>query len=80
MSSAMASSILVFGRKSTTYSAPSIELGMAALSAESLYLGHGDSLNPDVRDGLADIVELERFDDCGDEFHFAVSGQQAVNC
>jgi len=46
-----------------------IELGVAALTAEALDLGHRDALYADVRDGLADIIELEGLDDCCDQLH-----------
>src|SRR5262245_2967924 len=46
-----------------------IQLGVAALSSEALHFGHRDALHPDVRDGLADVIELERLDDRGDQLH-----------
>src|SRR5664279_237175 len=46
-----------------------VELGVTLLPAESLDLGDGDSLHADCRKGLADLVELERLDDGGDELH-----------
>jgi hypothetical protein len=39
------------------------------LPAEALDFGDGDSLHADRRKGLADLVELERLDDGGYEFH-----------
>src|SRR3954464_2141653 len=46
-----------------------VELGMTLLPAEALHLGDGDPLHPDRRQRFADLVELERLDDCGNEFH-----------
>src|SRR4029078_3749484 len=46
-----------------------VQLGVAALPAEALRLGHRDALHADVRDGLADVIELERLDDRGDQLH-----------
>ena len=55
-----------------------VELGVALLPAEALDFGDGDALHADRRQGFADLVELERLDDCGDEFHgFLVSGCDA---
>src|SRR5690554_2592737 len=46
-----------------------VELGMALLATEPLHFGDGDALDHDPRKGLADLVELERLDVGGDEFH-----------
>src|SRR5687768_10387379 len=46
-----------------------IELGVAFLPAEALDLGDGDSLHADRRERFSHLVELERLDDCGDQFH-----------
>ena len=46
-----------------------IELGVPLLATEALDLGDGDALDTDRRQGLADLVELERFDDRSDELH-----------
>ena len=46
-----------------------IELRVALLAAETLDLGDGDALHADPRQGLADLVELERLDDGGDKLH-----------
>src|SRR5919106_861768 len=46
-----------------------VELGVALLAAEALHLGDGDALHADRRERLAHLVELERLDDCGNEFH-----------
>ena len=51
-----------------------VELGVALLAAEALDLGDGDALHPDGRQRFAHFVELEGFDDGGDEFHDACSG------
>ena len=50
-----------------------IELGVPLLPAESLDLGDGHSLNADLRQRRAHVVELERFDDRGDEMHGRLS-------
>src|SRR5690606_16983428 len=42
---------------------------MSALSAEALNFGHRDALNPDIRDGLTDVIELEWLDDRGNQLH-----------
>src|SRR5512137_1059207 len=46
-----------------------VELGVPALPAKALHLGHRDALHADVGDGLAHFIELERLDDGGDELH-----------
>src|SRR5687767_4920327 len=46
-----------------------VELGVAFLPPEPLDLGDGDSLHADRRERFAHLVELERLDDCGNEFH-----------
>src|SRR5207237_4157049 len=62
---------LDLGQKIDDVLSASIQLGMALLPAEALDLGHGNPLYADGRQGLADLVELERFDDCGYQFHFS---------
>src|SRR5581483_7045549 len=46
-----------------------IELGVALLAAEALHFRDGDALHADAGEGLAHLVELERLDDGGDQFH-----------
>ena len=46
-----------------------IDFGLPLLAAESLDLGGGQSLHAEVRQRLADIVQLERLDDCRNQFH-----------
>src|SRR5688500_2959360 len=46
-----------------------IKLGVAFLPAEALHLRDGDSLHADRRERFSHLVELERLDDCGDQFH-----------
>src|SRR5512139_2584724 len=46
-----------------------VELGVAPLPAEALYLGDGHALHADVGNGLAHFIELEWLDDGGDELH-----------
>src|SRR6218665_2664449 len=40
-----------------------VQLGVALLAAEALDFGDGDALHADGRQGLAHLIELERFDD-----------------
>jgi len=42
---------------------------MPLLATEALNLGHGDALYADPRQRLSHVVQLERFDDCSDQFH-----------
>src|SRR3972149_5414409 len=46
-----------------------VELGVPFLPAAALYLGDGDALNADSREGFAHLVELEGLDDCSYQFH-----------
>src|SRR5580698_2250776 len=46
-----------------------VQLGMAALTTKSLYFRDSHSRNADIRERGAHVVELERLDDCGDQFH-----------
>ena len=50
---------------------PPVQLGVPLLSSEALDFCDSDPLNSDGRKGLADLVQLERLDDCGDQFHFS---------
>ena len=43
-----------------------VNLGVALLAAETLHLGHGHAVDPDLGQGLTDLFKLEGFDDCGD--------------
>src|SRR6185295_869482 len=47
-----------------------IELGMAALTAEALHLRHRHARNAYLGQRRTDVVEFERLDDGGDQFHF----------
>src|SRR6266702_5706885 len=42
---------------------------MALLTAEALHFRHRDARDADRRLGFARLIELERLDDCGNEFH-----------
>jgi hypothetical protein len=42
---------------------------MAFLTAEAFDFSNSDTLNPDLRQGLADLIQLKGFDDGGNEFH-----------
>src|SRR6185312_17385341 len=46
-----------------------VQLGMALLASETLDLGDGDAVDAHFRKRLAHVVELERLDDGGDQFH-----------
>jgi hypothetical protein len=43
---------------------------VSALPTEALNFSHRYALYTDVSNGLADVIELERLDDCSDHFHF----------
>ncbi len=45
---------------------------MSLLPSETLDFGHGQAADADFGQGLADLVQLERFDNGGDLFHCAV--------
>jgi len=42
---------------------------MAFLTAETFDFSNSDALHTNLREGLADLVQLERLDDGGNEFH-----------
>ena len=46
-----------------------IQLGMAFLTAKAFDFSNSDTLHANLREGLADLIQLERLDDGGDEFH-----------
>src|SRR5579871_6213071 len=46
-----------------------VDLGVPLLAAVALDLGDRHAVHTDRGEGLADLVELERFDDRDDEFH-----------
>jgi len=47
-----------------------VHLGVPSLASETLGLGQGHALHPEVLQGLLDVVELERLEHCHDQFHF----------
>src|SRR5579863_1533112 len=55
-----------------------VELGVAALTTEALHLGDGHAGDADLRERRADIVELEGFDDCRNQFHARTSASVLV--
>ena len=60
---------------------PAVNLGLALLPPEALDLGHGHAADPDLGQRLAHLIELERFDDCNDQFHAAPLGcVQSIFC
>ena len=46
-----------------------IELGMSFLPPEPFHFSDGDPLHTDRGEGLADLVQLERLDDGGNQLH-----------
>jgi hypothetical protein len=42
---------------------------MALLAAEAFDLSHRRTLDANLRKRFTDIIELKRFDNCGDQFH-----------
>src|ERR1019366_5116414 len=48
---------------------PAVEFRVAALPTEALDLGHGHARYADLRQCGTDIIELEGFDDRGNQFH-----------
>src|SRR5579872_1726736 len=50
---------------------PAIELGVTLLAAEAFRLGHGDTLDASLLEGLFHLVELERLYDRFNLFHCA---------
>jgi hypothetical protein len=53
-----------------------VQLGVALLAAETLHLGHGQAGHADLGQRLANLFELEGFDDGGDLLH----GQLRKRC
>src|ERR1700712_4800481 len=47
----------------------SIQFSVTLLAPETLDLGHGNALDPDLCECRSHIIELERFDDGNDHFH-----------
>jgi hypothetical protein len=48
---------------------------MALLAPETLHFGHRNTLDIELGKGLADLVELEGFDNGGDHFHAIASSE-----
>ncbi len=69
MLSAKTISILIFGRKSTVYSLPAINLRVPFLTAKALDLRNSHALNAQAGEGLFDVFQLERLNDGLDLFH-----------
>ncbi len=72
--SSTTASSFTFGTKFTWYSRAPIDFGLALLTAVTLDLGHGQALDARSDERLADLVELEGFDDRYDQFHPPCSG------
>jgi hypothetical protein len=49
------------------------------LSAETFHLGHGESGDANLGQGLAHVVQLERFDDGGDLLHTVFLAAVSLN-
>src|SRR5690606_10108415 len=54
-----------------------IEFSVAFLAPESLDFRHSNALHPEVRQRLADVVELEGLDDGADHFHRDAPGARS---
>src|SRR5581483_12174337 len=59
------------GQKAHGVLGAAIKLGVALLPPVALYLTNGQSLNADLGEGIADLVQLEWFDDGCDDFHMS---------
>src|SRR4029077_5593986 len=46
-----------------------VQLGVAALATKPLHFGDRHSLDPHVRERVADVVQAKRLDDCGYQLH-----------
>ena len=46
-----------------------IKLGVALLATEAFHFAHRNSLNADRGQCFAHVVQLERLDDCSNQFH-----------
>src|SRR5205823_4221526 len=55
-----------------------VDLGVAALAAEAAGLRHRDARDAERLERLADVVELERLDDGGDEPHSGLPKSRSV--
>src|SRR5262249_13309738 len=60
---------LDLGQKAHGIFGAAIDFGVALLTPVAFHLGDGQSLNADLGEGIADLVELERLDDGHDDFH-----------
>jgi hypothetical protein len=65
-------STLILGRKSTTYSAPRYSSVWPFCRPKPLTSVTVMPETPDLDEGFAHLVELERPDDGGDQFHASV--------
>jgi hypothetical protein len=43
---------------------------VAPLASESLSLGQGHALHPEVLEDFLDVIEFERLEDCHNQLHF----------
>jgi len=53
-----------------------VQLGVPFLAAKATNFGHGHSLDTGFRDRIADVIQFERFYDCGNHLHLAVPWEQ----
>src|SRR5258708_37777347 len=60
---------LHLGQETHQVLGPAIDLGLALLSAETLDFAHRQARHANAGQGVAHLVELERLDDGGHEFH-----------
>jgi len=69
---------LDLGQKVHDVLGAAVQLGMSLLTAESLDLADRETLHTDTRQGLFDLVELERFDDRLNLLHKSPLGRFSV--
>src|ERR1700674_97463 len=58
-----------FGHKIHDVFGPTINLGMAPLTAIAFDLGDGHAVDADPGEGVTDLIKLEGFDDRGNKLH-----------
>src|SRR6059058_2488554 len=75
--SSTSTSMRTLGTNSTVFGT-TVDLGVAALAAEAAGLGHRDARDAERLERLADVVELERLDDGGDEPHSGLPKSRSV--
>ena len=66
---ATATSTLIFGQEAHRILGPTVDFCVALLTPVTLDLGDSQSLHADGGQGIADLVELEGFNNGHDDFH-----------